>query len=422
MAKLTKRTIDAARPDPTRDTFLWDDDLHGFGLRTTRAGVKSYVIQYRNRDGRSRRMTFAAVGTLTPDEAREEARQKLARVVQGGDPAEEKSSRHNAPTVKDLAERFDREHVAVKVKSSTAYTYRRLVKDFILSALGTMPVAGVTGKDVDALHHRLSKTPRQANQTIAVLSKMFALAEMWTWRQEHSNPCRHVQKFTENKRQRYLSAVELTRLGQTLATMETKGDLTSYTALLFRLLLLTGMRLGEALTLRWEHVNDVLGIVNLSDSKTGAKVVVLGAAARDLLKHAPKEGGSPWVITGGRRDAKGDWTHVSNPSKAWQRVKKKASTHEDGLPDVDIKDVTIHDLRHSFASLGAGGGLGLPVLGALLGHATPAMTARYAHIANDPLRLAADRVSGEMAALLEGRAPAPVVDMKRTRSAKRRKR
>ena len=411
MARLTRRTVEGAKPDPARDRFVWDESLPGFGLRVGRTGHKSYVVQYRNADGRSRRLTLGATTILTPEEARDVARDKLADVVKGADPAQDKANRRDAPTVRDLAERFEREHIATHVKPSTAYTYRRLMTDFIVKALGPKPVTSVTRADVTTLHHGMRTTPRQANQTLAVLSKMFTLAEVWGMRPDGTNPTRHLQRYKEKKRQRYLSVGELARLGDALATMEgrTKDGITPHIALLFRLLVLTGCRLSEILTLEWEYVDLDHRVLNLPDSKTGAKTVMLGAAAAELLSRAPKQAGCPWVIVGSRRDALGNWTYHANPSKAWQRIKTEVSKEKDGWPKVNIGDVTIHDLRHSYASVGAGAGLGLPLIGALLGHTQSQTTMRYAHLADDPLRAAADRISGEIAALMDGTEPGAVV-------------
>lgn len=272
-------------------------------------------------------------------------------------------------------------------------------------------MASVTQEDVGKMHLKMCKTPRQANQTLAVLSIMFTLAEVWELRPNNTNPCRHVQKYKENKRGRYLSGEELARLGDALTTMEgrEKDGLTTYVALLFRLLVFTGCRLSEVLTLKWKHVDLDLRVLNLEDSKTGPKPVMLGAAAVELLKRAPKKANCPWVIAGSRRDALGNWTHHANPSKAWQRIKAEVGKKKDGWPDVDISDVTIHDLRRSYATVGAGAGLGLPVIGALLGQTQTTM--RYAHLADDPLRAAADLIAGEISALMEGKPPAEVVPL-----------
>jgi integrase len=254
MARLTRRTVEATKPDASREFVVWDEELKGFGLRVRPSGLRTYVVQYRTGGGRSRRISLGSAAVLTPDEARHLARQKLAEVAMGRDPADEKAALRAAATVKDLAERFEREHIATKLKPSTAYTYRRLIKDKILPALRSKKVADLTRDDVATFHHQPHEMPRQANQTIAVLSKMITMAEIWEMRREGANPCRHIQRFPERKNDRFLSNDELIRVGKALTDMEGEGKITPFVALLFRLILLTGCRVSEVLTLRWDHV------------------------------------------------------------------------------------------------------------------------------------------------------------------------
>jgi integrase len=284
----------------------------------------------------------------------------------------------------------------VKKKPRSVAGDRRMLRDLILPKLGKRKVEDVTRSEISRLHASLQKTPYQANRVLALLSKMFSLAERWGVRPDHSNPCRHVQKFRERKRTRFLSGEELARLGAELAASEGRGLALPVAA--FRLLVLTGCRRGEILALRWSEVDLERGCLQLTDSKTGPKVVPLGAAAVALLAALPRDGGNPYVLPGEKPG-----THLTDIGKAWQRLRRRAG----------LRDVRLHDLRHSFASVGAAAGLGLPILGAILGHQQPSTTARYAHLADDPLRAAADRISAEIAAALGGQPGGEVIPFKK---------
>jgi integrase len=412
---ITKRTVDELRPDPDRDVFAWDDRLQGFGVRVKPSGVKAYVVQYRNAAGRSRRLTVGRVGTLTPDNARAKARQILAAAQLGADPASAKQDAREAaaadPTIKELGARFLEYLRAHERKPNTLREYGRLLDDVIEPKLSTRRTSAVTRSDVSALHVSLSETPYQANRALAVLSRMFALAELWKLRPEHTNPARGVERFREEKRKRYLSRDERLRVGKAIATLEAKRDITPAAALCFRLLMFTGCRLNEILTARWEDVDTKKGLLRLRDSKTGERSVVLSLAALEVLKAADRDKKNPWLIAGKHKNAAGELTHMTNPHGPWALVKAEANAKHDKEPTVNVSDLRLHDLRHSFAAVGAGAGLGLTMIGGLLGHTQPATTARYAHLADDPLRAAADRIGVEIAADMAGKEPAEVVNI-----------
>lgn len=411
--KITKRVVEATEAS-AKDVWVWDSPMPGFGLRVKPSGVKSYLVQYRDADGRTRRVTVGRHGVTTAEQARAQAQQLLAAVARGENPAERKASRADEPTVYHLAARYLVEH-APKKKPRSVADDRQKLDTYILPDLGARKVASITREDVASLHHKLREKPFQANRTIALLSKMMSLAELWDMRPPSSNPCRGMQKYAETKRKRYLSEVELRRLGE---AMRGANDTEPAAALLaLRLLLLTGMRLGEVLTLRWENVDLEHGMLHLTDSKTGQKTVALGAPAVKLLAEAPHRKGNPWVCPA----TMGGAGHLNDLKGPWNRVRAAVDTQQDKeqgegtlKPDdrVHVDDVRLHDLRHSFASVGAGAGLSLPMIGALLGHSQAATTQRYAHLANDPMRQAAGIVAGHIAAVLDGREPGTVVEMR----------
>jgi integrase len=376
MPKLTKRTIDATEPQST-EFFIWDESIPGFGVRVMPSGRKSFVVQYRA-GRRPRRMSLGPSTVLTCDQARTRAITIIAAVKNGEDPAADRAAKRNAATVGDLAERFDKEHIAVRLKGSTAKEYRGNLRRFILPALGRLAVPEITRADVAKFHHDLRHIPYQANRCLEVVSKMFVLAEMWGLRPDGSNPRKHIRKYPEEKRERFLSAAELRRIGEVLREMESEGVELSSAILAARLLILTGCRLGEIMTLKWEYIDFNERVLRLPDSKTGKKLVYIGAPAVEYLQDAQRIDGNPWVITGTLTGKP-----LSDLQPFWQRVRARAG----------VKDVRIHDLRHTFASTAVASGQGLPMIGKLLGHTQVQTTARYAHLAADPVKNAADSVA-----------------------------
>ena len=284
--------------------------------------------------------------------------------------------------MRDLGKRFLKDYVPDHCKASTAEEYRRSVELFINPRIGNRRVPDVQRSDIAALHHDLRDTPYQANRTLGVLSKMMNLAELWELRPDGSNPCRHVKRFKEEKREHFLSDEEYQRLGAALREIEQERSETPSAIAAVRLLMLTGCRLSEIQKLRWEHVDLDAGELRLVDTKTGAKVVHLGDPAIAVLRGINRQKDNPWVIAGRKPGS-----HLTDLQHPWRRIRERA----------DLDDVRIHDLRHSFASGGLLVGEGLPMIGKLLGHTQVQTTARYAHLANDPVKSAANRIASRIA-------------------------
>jgi integrase len=385
--KITKRSVDAIIPAANdREVVLWDSELKGFGVRVQRGGVKSYILHYRVGSGRAaplRKLTIGRHGSpWTPETARREAKRLRGLVESGADPAADKMARKEAPTVAELAERFLTEHAEAKRKPSTAREYRRLLDKIILPALGNRKVADVTRADVAKLHHASRTEPYQANRVLAVLSKIFNLVELWGLRPDGSNPCRHVEKFAERKRERMLSPAELARLGDALQAY--RGS--PYVVAAVKLLVFAGARLGEVLGLEWDWIDFERGEARLPDSKSGAKTLHLPPPALAVLAELPQLDGNPYVIVGAKPGA-----GLVNLEKPWRAIRGAAA----------LDDVRLHDLRHAFASIAASSGMGLPIIGKMLGHSQPATTARYAHLASDPVKAAAAAVASKIAAAMD---------------------
>lgn len=396
MRKIAKRMVDALKPGET----IWDGGVKGFGVRRQKGEARQYVVKYRL-GGKQRWLTIGQHGSpWTVELARDRAKEILGEVVKAKhdsrqpDPATQRDRDRVAGTLAELAERFLAEHVKAKLKPRTVDEYKRLLDKVILPALGRCRVRDLARVDVAKLHHARRATPREANHALAVLSKMMNLAEKWGERADGSNPCRHVERYRERKRERFLSEAELARLGEALATA---GE-SPYVIAAVRLLILTGARLSEILTLRWEHVDFERACLRLPDSKTGAKDIYLSPPALELLASLPRIEGNPYVIPGGS-----EGRHLVNLEKPWRRIRASAG----------LAGVRLHDLRHSFASFGAGGGLSLPMIGALLGHTQAATTQRYAHLASDPLRQASELIGKRIAAAMDGGKDANVAEFKR---------
>ncbi len=235
-----------------------------------------------------------------------------------------------------------------------------------------------------------------------MLSKFFGWAEKHGLRPDGSNPCRHVEKYREGRRERFLSQAELARLGDALREAEQDKSCSPWVVAAIRLLTLTGARRNEILTLRWEHVSKEHGCLMLPDSKTGRKAVRLNPPALDVLQAIPRLEGNPYVICGEKAGQ-----HLVNLEKPWRRIRAAAK----------LDDVRLHDLRHSFASVAASGGQSLVVIGKMLGHSQPATTARYAHLADDPVKAASDAVGRHIAAAMDGGRRGEIVDLPRSRRA-----
>lgn len=398
-AKLTTRTIKTAAPEAKR-YVINDTELPGFRLVVSPAGRKTFAYRYRvggGRGGAIREPSIGTYGSLTADQAREIAQDWAARARAGEDPSQDRRSERKAPNVDHLLKRYLSEHADREKKASSALQDRRLIERVLLPSLGKKKVTEVTRADVSAMKARHAGTPYLANRALALLSKAMNLAEEWGLRKDGTNPCRHVKKFAEEKRRRFLSPAEMQRLGAVLREAEEEGRLivggrgvpvSVYAVAAIRLLILTGARKSKILGLRWEWIDHENGRVELPDSKTGEKFVRLPPAALAILEGLPRHADNPHVIVGAKPGAS-----LVNVDDAWRAVRSAA----------ELADFRIHDLRHSFASVGAAGGMSLPVIGALLGQSQPSTTARYAHLADDPLRAAAADIGSKIDAAMSGR-------------------
>ena len=384
---LSNRTVAALKAE--RDTVFWDRALPGFGVRVYPSGGKVFIAQARERSGKKlpKRVTVGRHGVLNADQARQRAALILARIRAGEEPLPLPliAGANGGPTVADLAARYLDEHVAVRLKPRTRQNIRGMLRNHILPALGGVPVAAVERRHVIDLQQSLSAYPVAANRTVKVLSHMYRLGEGWGLAPEGRNPCRSVDKFPERSRERFLTDAEFARLGQVLDEAVAGGRASPVAAAAIRLLMLTGCRRSEVLTLRWTEVDLEAGELRLGDAKTGPRVVQLPPTAVRLLEAVPRREDSSWVFPG--RDRNGRYSG-DGLNHVWHIVRSRAG----------LDDVRLHDLRHSFASRALALGETLPVIGKLLGHSDIETTARYAHLAQDSIHEAAERIADSIAA------------------------
>jgi integrase len=386
--KITKSLVDSITPPgpgEAQDRIIWDSEVPGFGLRVRGDYPPVYVIRYRH-NGHNRRMTINTVGAVTPAQARQEALRVLGDKTKGLDPLRERANeKRRQVTVKELGERYLAQHAEVHKKPQSAHHDKLTLAKHVYPAFGGLEVHEVTRRHIADWHHRHLKKPGAANRVLALLSKMFSCAVLWGLRED--NPVRGVPRYKENKRTRFLSDAELARLGKVLR--EAEQNETEYPSIvaLFRLLVLTGCRAGELTNLKWPQVDFQSGAITILDGKTGDRILPMNPPTRVILAQLyAQRAESPWVIKGRKTNHP-----LISYNRPWERVVEAAK----------LENVRVHDLRHSNASVGAAAGLSLPIIGALLGHASPVTTSRYAHLSNDPIRKASDLIGARIAAAME---------------------
>lgn len=425
-AKLTKRIVDAAEPRAARYT-MFDSAIPGFGMRVFPSGEKSWIFEYRSGEGGrgapKRRVTIGRLSDFTPDQARKMADGLRSAVKTGKDPQGDKAKQREALNVAELAEVFLTAHVGVKRRSTTKAHYEDVLRRLVLPKLGNRKAKDVTRAEIARVHLANSATPFQANRIIAIVGSMYSFAGKHGLVPEGVNPSRGVERYKEEPRERLLSTLELERLGAAIRQAETTGVpwtidvnkkikhvpkakqetvIGEHAAAALRLLIFTGARLREVLHLKWDHVDFDRGLLLLPESKTGKKTIVLNAPALAVLSGLTRVG--TYVIAGDRAGLP-DERPRSDLKRPWALVSRHAG----------LEGVRLHDLRHNFAAFGAGGGMGLPIIGKLLGHTQPQTTARYAHLDADPLRKASDTIGATIAAAM-GEQIQPAGNVARLRS------
>ncbi|MBL4802237.1 MAG: tyrosine-type recombinase/integrase [Emcibacter sp.] len=438
---ITKTIVDQLL---TGDT-AWDTELSGFGIRCQKK-AKVYVVK-KFYDCKQHWFSIGKPSEgMTVATARKKAEIILGQIADGKDPAFIREAKKNRPNMKELCERFLSDYAKEHKKPSSIYMDESNIRNHILPLLGKKFVADVTLTDIDQFKRAIKdgKTSRPmpdngkggkaitggtgaANRCLALLSKAFNLSIQWGWRE--TNPVQHVQKYKEKKIERFLSEYEFMKLAEAINTAKQRDEANPYAIAAIRLLIFTGARRSEILTLRWDAVNFELNQILLADSKTGAKQIFLNPPALELLSNLPRQKNNPYVICGLKEashlfDVNRTWKHIREfatlsiwleqedvqehikannhtpENTTFKQVKLLTRKEKIELPK-GLLDLRLHDLRHSFASIAVGGGMSLPMIGKLLGHTQTATTARYAHLADNPLKEANDAIGRRLQGLME---------------------
>jgi integrase len=403
--KITKRLVDHLRPDRNgKDVFLWDAGdgaLKGFGIRIKPSGASSYLVQYRNKEGRTRRLVIGRVGTLTPNEARRLANDFLRAAAEGADPSAERHTVRAAISMSELCDLY-LANAEGRIKPSTLAMDKSRIETHVKPLIGRLTVRSVTTSDIERMKAAIiaGKTakPRQGRGGVATggLGAAARTLGMTATILEHAkslnlikeNPARGVKKPPDGKQQRFLSFQEIGRLGNALRAAEQAGGNAVGIAVI-RLLLMTGLRRMEALTLRHEQIDFNARCIRFEDTKSGPQLRPVGAAAVKLIQAQAAPHGAQWVFPASKGER-----HLVGLPKILERLCEEAQ----------LTGITVHVLRHSFAATAAELGFSELTIAGLLGHSVPGVTARYAHVPDAALVAAADQVSSRIALALNGQA------------------
>jgi integrase len=412
--KLTKRFVDRVPPS-TRDIVYWDSELPRFGLRVKPSGARTFIVQYRNAAGRTRKLALGRVGVLTPEEARQRARKALLGVSDGQDPSADRHAQRKDLLVSELVDLYLEEGPADKPqkKASSWAIDASNLRRHAVPLLGRKLAKSLTPTDIQKFQRDVTtgKTKAMAGGArkrgrIRVTGGVgtawratVVVAAMFAWAVKRglldTNPAEGVELNKLQKRERFLSAAELARLGGAMVKAERQG--VNPVALdMIRVLLLTGARRSEIASLKWAYVDFEHSALRLPDSKTDEKVIALGAPALAVLSSLTQGDADAWVFPAARGDG-----HFKGMPKIWKKVAGLAGIKVG--KDAGTLGVRVHDLRHGFASVAAADGDSLYLIGKVLGHTQVATTQRYAHLHLDPVRAVADRTARKIAGALKGR-------------------
>lgn len=366
---------------------LWDKEVRGFHARRNANGSISFILKTRVK-GRQRKISLGKLGTVTVEKARDLARDYAFAARKGVEPISGLPPTP-PPSFKDAINSFI-EIYGVRLKPRTREEYERMLTLHALPRFKNKTVAGVTQDDVRSLHEKMGQTQRNANNVLTALSKLMTWSMERKWRED--NPCKGVARYKERERNRYLAPDEAKRLGATLRQVAQDGSENLYVIAAIWLIIFTGARRNEVLTLKWDYVDLERRALNLPDSKTGPKTILLNKYAVEVLNGVQKVDGNPFVFVGHVTEQ-----HLVNIAKPWKRIRDLAK----------LPGLRMHDLRHSFGNRAIDAGGSTRVLGVLLGHADEETTQRYAHVSDNRALQLVDETGRLIAESMRPEGPKP---------------
>ena len=372
--KISSRTVSAFKGTAGKDMCLWDTEVKGFGLRVQPSGRRSYIYKFRTTDGRRRNRKIGEPESLTAESARRIVLGMVSDAALGKMVIDDKPKQKSI-TMRKMCDLYLEDYARLHKKPKSVEDDTRYIEKDIKPRLGSKSLSEIRSKDIVKIHSSLAGTPIKANRLLALLSKIFNLSEEWEYRDANTNPTQHIRKYKETPRERFLTQDEIVNLEKVLADAERKNEVSPSVIHALRVLLMTGARLQEVLTMKWEYVDFEEGKINLPDSKSGKKTIWLSDKARDYIDAIPHKRGNPFVFPGQRTGSR-----LVNLQKPWRKLREIA----------EIEDVRIHDLRHTYASLAVSQNLSLPIVGKLLGHKSAKSTERYAHLYDEVMKDAAN--------------------------------
>jgi len=379
--KLTNKNVDQLTPS-SKSYIVWDSDVKGFGVRVNLNAKKTFILKFRVGVGRAakiRKPVIGAVGIMKVEEARKIARKWLLEASEGKDPKEVDKTN---VMLKDFFDVYLKHYAEIKKKQSSIEEDKRLMRLHIAPSFGKVCIKDITRAMLTKHHQSMHNTPHCANRMLSLLSKMMNLAEKWDYRPLNSNPCRHIDRYKENQRDVYLTMKQIEKVG--FAFKEVEQHHSVYMMAALKILLFTGRRTGEILTLRWEYLDFENSMMHLPDTKTGAKKFHISSTIKQILFSLPSREGYVFKSNVPNK-------HITVVRHVWKKI----------CNITGIENVRVHDFRHTYASFALNKGYSLPIISKMLGHKDLKTTQRYAHLYDNPVNQAVDRIDQQLESLIK---------------------